>query len=93
MSFTKKIKYVEQMFSTYISAMRAEVHLLLRVLVFVNTAVFSSEALSSNYEIGSLNRSSFPAGFIFGAASAAYQVHGRFQAARKKLMYILDKLV
>ncbi|GFZ18207.1 beta glucosidase 15 [Actinidia rufa] len=56
--------------------MRTEVHLLLRVLVVVNTVVFSSEALSLNYGIGSLNRSSFPAGFIFGAASAAYQVEG-----------------
>ncbi|XP_059627323.1 beta-glucosidase 12-like [Cornus florida] len=35
-----------------------------------------SQPLSPSFGIDSLNRSSFPAGFIFGAASAAYQIEG-----------------
>ena len=31
-------------------------------------------AISSSYDTASLNRTSFPSGFIFGTASASYQV-------------------
>lgn len=31
-------------------------------------------AIRADYGIGALNRSSFPAGFVFGTASSSYQV-------------------
>lgn len=37
--------------------------------------VTDAVAVSTVVDIGSLNRSSFPAGFIFGAGSSAYQVY------------------
>ncbi|OAY30227.1 beta-glucosidase 12 [Manihot esculenta] len=46
------------------------------------TTICSSEAITtiSNYDTSLLNRSSFPAGFLFGTASSAYQYEG---AAKK----------
>ncbi|KAI8526285.1 hypothetical protein RHMOL_Rhmol13G0296600 [Rhododendron molle] len=46
------------------------------MLLVVNLFVFHCEALSPTYGTDSLNRSSFPVGFVFGAASSAYQVEG-----------------
>lgn len=58
------------------SAMAFQGSVLLSLLVLVCSAVTSSSkaTIPSQYDTGSLNRSSFPAGFIFGTASSAYQV-------------------
>ncbi|KAF3449150.1 hypothetical protein FNV43_RR09878 [Rhamnella rubrinervis] len=52
--------------------------ILLGLLVLVSSAVTSSSkaTIPPNYDTASLNRSSFPAGFIFGTASSAYQYEG-----------------
>uniref|UniRef100_A0A5B6ZSX7 Putative beta-glucosidase 12-like n=1 Tax=Davidia involucrata TaxID=16924 RepID=A0A5B6ZSX7_DAVIN len=55
--------------------MAIQVHFLFGLLVLAN-AVTSIDALTPSYRISSLNRSSFPAGFVFGAASSAYQYEG-----------------
>jgi beta-glucosidase len=47
---------------------------LLGLLVFVGLLIGNSIAVTPSHHTASLNRSSFPAGFIFGTASAAYQV-------------------
>lgn len=55
--------------------MALERSLLLGFLLVLRCAVTSSGATSSKQcDNSSLNRSSFPAGFTFGTASAAYQV-------------------
>ncbi|PRQ35254.1 putative beta-glucosidase [Rosa chinensis] len=47
------------------------------LLVLVCTAVTSSRAANSRHrDTSSLHRSSFPAGFVFGTASSAYQYEG-----------------
>ncbi|XP_058200013.1 beta-glucosidase 13-like isoform X7 [Rhododendron vialii] len=56
--------------------MRIRGHLFPGMLIVVNLFVFHCEALSPTYGTDSLNRSSFPVGFVFGAASSAYQVEG-----------------
>lgn len=49
--------------------------LLLVLLTFLSNAVATSIATTpSHYDVASINRSTFPAGFIFGTASSAYQV-------------------
>ncbi|XP_059429778.1 cyanogenic beta-glucosidase-like isoform X2 [Corylus avellana] len=50
--------------------------LLLGLLVFVGSLIDNSIAVKLRHHTASLNRSSFPAGFIFGTASAAYQYEG-----------------
>ncbi|XP_059431255.1 beta-glucosidase 13-like isoform X1 [Corylus avellana] len=50
--------------------------LLLGLLVFVGLLIDNSIAVTPSHHTASLNRSSFPAGFIFGTASAAYQYEG-----------------
>ncbi|KAB5565141.1 hypothetical protein DKX38_005195 [Salix brachista] len=45
--------------------------LVLRTIVTLNAA-----AAAPSHSIASLNRSSFPGGFIFGTASSAYQYEG-----------------
>jgi hypothetical protein len=47
---------------------------LVGLLVFVGLLIGNSIAVTPSHDTASLNRSSFPAGFIFGTASAAYQV-------------------
>lgn len=59
-----------------VMAMKIE-SLLLGVLLLIGLAVTNSKAtavMPSRYDTAFLNRSSFPAGFIFGSASASYQV-------------------
>ncbi|KAE8037053.1 hypothetical protein FH972_009678 [Carpinus fangiana] len=50
--------------------------LLLGLLLFVGLLIDNSIAVKPKHHTASLNRSSFPAGFIFGTASAAYQYEG-----------------
>jgi beta-glucosidase len=52
--------------------------LLLGLLLFVGLLIDNSIAVKPRHHTASLNRSSFPAGFIFGTASAAYQVSPEF---------------
>jgi hypothetical protein len=47
---------------------------LLGLLVFVGLLIDNSIATTPSHHTASLNRSSFPAGFIFGTAEASYQV-------------------
>ncbi|XP_050369374.1 cyanogenic beta-glucosidase-like [Argentina anserina] len=54
-----------------------------RTLLFVILLVFSLALATStigtslsHYDVTSINRSTFPAGFIFGTASSAYQYEG-----------------
>ncbi|XP_058748878.1 beta-glucosidase 12-like [Vicia villosa] len=54
---------------------------LLRALLFLSlfnlfTALSSSEAVSPILDVSSLNRTSFPKGFLFGTASSSYQYEG-----------------
>ncbi|KAK9266368.1 hypothetical protein L1049_001636 [Liquidambar formosana] len=49
--------------------------LLLAILVLVNSYA-CAEPVAASHEISSFNRSSFPACFIFGTSSAAYQYEG-----------------
>ncbi|KAK3030132.1 hypothetical protein RJ639_038881 [Escallonia herrerae] len=50
------------------------------LFVFVNQAT----ALSPSYGIGTLNRTSFPRGFLFGTASSSYQYEGAaFEGGRR----------
>ncbi|RXI04194.1 hypothetical protein DVH24_038468 [Malus domestica] len=59
-------------------AMRLQ-SLLLGVLLLTGFAAGDSKTtavIPSRYSSASLNRSSFPSGFVFGSASASYQVHG-----------------
>ena len=44
------------------------------LLVFVGLLIGNSIAATPSHRTASLNRSSFPAGFIFGTAAASYQV-------------------
>lgn len=48
---------------------------LLSLFILGNTNVaIGVKVIQANHGIGALNRSSFPAGFIFGTASSSYQV-------------------
>ncbi|KAJ4971987.1 hypothetical protein NE237_005086 [Protea cynaroides] len=50
---------------------------LLIILILVNSLAYSGLVLASHdHDSASFNRSSFPAGFIFGTASSAYQYEG-----------------
>ncbi|CAO2837232.1 unnamed protein product [Amaranthus hypochondriacus] len=50
---------------------------LLSLFILGNTNVaIGVKVIQANYGIGALNRSSFPAGFIFGTASSSYQYEG-----------------
>ncbi|KAL7113341.1 hypothetical protein ACP275_04G055500 [Erythranthe tilingii] len=54
-------------------------YLILNIFIFtisISGIFYNIDALKANYQITSLNRSSFPAGFVFGAASSAYQIEG-----------------
>ncbi|KAK9273243.1 hypothetical protein L1049_018050 [Liquidambar formosana] len=50
-------------------------YLLLGLLLLISSLT-SSRALTPTHGTASLNRRSFPAGFIFGTASSAYQYEG-----------------
>lgn len=52
-------------------------YLLLGLLVLVGS-LSNSIAITPSHDASSLNRSSFPGGFIFGSASASYQVSPNF---------------
>ncbi|GAV69086.1 Glyco_hydro_1 domain-containing protein [Cephalotus follicularis] len=56
--------------------MTTEGYNLFAFLCFLGTVTSTSYASTPNYDTASLNRSSFPAGFIFGTASSAYQYEG-----------------
>ncbi|XP_015875970.3 beta-glucosidase 13 [Ziziphus jujuba] len=58
--------------------MSLQCSLLLGLLLVAGSTVTSSSTqnIPSQYETASLNRTSFPAGFIFGTASSAYQYEG-----------------
>ncbi|KAA8549583.1 hypothetical protein F0562_001399 [Nyssa sinensis] len=56
--------------------MAIQVHFLLWFLLVLVNAVASIDVLTPSYRISSLNSSSFPAGFVFGAGSSAYQYEG-----------------
>ncbi|XP_073015641.1 beta-glucosidase 12-like [Primulina eburnea] len=45
-------------------------------LIFTMLVMYISNALTPNFNLNSLNRSSFPKDFVFGAASSAYQIEG-----------------
>ncbi|XP_050224064.1 beta-glucosidase 12-like [Mercurialis annua] len=51
-------------------------YILLSLLLVLGLVETTSVAFSGNYDPVSLNQSSFPAGFLFGTASAAYQYEG-----------------
>ncbi|KAK7261589.1 hypothetical protein RIF29_27903 [Crotalaria pallida] len=57
-------------------ALKAFLLLILFVLVTTSSSVTFAEVVSPILDVASLNRSSFPTGFIFGTASAAYQYEG-----------------
>ncbi|XP_024159524.1 beta-glucosidase 12 isoform X3 [Rosa chinensis] len=46
------------------------------ILVFSCAVATSIATAPSHYDVASINRSTFPAGFIFGTASSAYQFEG-----------------
>ncbi|XP_027341441.1 beta-glucosidase 12-like [Abrus precatorius] len=48
-------------------------------VVFTLPSITFAEALAPILDVASLNRSSFPAGFVFGTASAAYQYEGAYR--------------
>lgn len=51
-------------------------HVLVLLIALVTSFIIITEGVTTpNPEIASLNRNSFPTGFIFGTASSAYQVH------------------
>ncbi|KAL5832125.1 hypothetical protein ACOSQ3_017553 [Xanthoceras sorbifolium] len=54
------------------------------LLVLHSLFCISFAALTPSYKIDSLNRSSFPHGFIFGTASAAYQFEGAANEGGRK---------
>ncbi|CAK9146793.1 unnamed protein product [Ilex paraguariensis] len=51
-------------------------HLLLGLVVFAFSVKSIVEALTPTFSLKLLNRSSFPAGFVFGASTSAYQTEG-----------------
>lgn len=66
---------LENKMKTIYSVMALQGILLLVLLTILSNAVATSIATTpSHYDVASINRSTFPAGFIFGTASSAYQV-------------------
>lgn len=71
-------------------AMRLQ-SLLLGVLLLTGFAAADSKTtavIPSRYSSASLNRSSFPSGFVFGSASASYQVS--VSALNKLLVFLFN---
>ncbi|KAE9588311.1 hypothetical protein Lal_00002712 [Lupinus albus] len=58
--------------------MALEFHLVLNVIIVLSSVIIieSVKILKNDVSISNINRNSFPEGFIFGAASAAYQYEG-----------------
>ncbi|KAL5766730.1 hypothetical protein ACOSP7_017347 [Xanthoceras sorbifolium] len=59
-------------------------HFLYVLLILHSLFCFSFAALTPSYKIDSLNRSSFPPGFIFGTAASAYQYEGAVNEGGRK---------
>ncbi|KAK0574920.1 hypothetical protein LWI29_030952 [Acer saccharum] len=57
----------------------------LLLLIFLIHSMDSGECSTQNHGPASLNRSSFPAGFVFGTASSAYQI--------RSLMVVVERLL
>uniref|UniRef100_A0A7C8YRZ3 Beta-glucosidase n=1 Tax=Opuntia streptacantha TaxID=393608 RepID=A0A7C8YRZ3_OPUST len=48
----------------------------LKISDFIEATHAKNSIIDADYEIKTLNRSSFPKGFLFGSASSAYQYEG-----------------
>jgi len=52
--------------------------LVVTVTTLASLALAEPVPVAPILDVSSLNRTSFPPGFVFGTASASYQVHGRW---------------